>query len=363
MAPAPDGAAVGLAALPAPARCACCGGAGHVERYGECPLCEGLTSWPSDDASDDAGAVQPLATHILALLQRYEPVTVPGMDPALHYLPPHVAKATWTQLGDAVAARERSSAGSVEGHRWISLRLDGSGFSKAVRSMRRSGVLEEEGFSETFAVCMQSTLHALMEHFTARLGYTQSDEMIVFIAPASVVRGEQQVHLRGGRVTKLTTLAAGFATANFLLELARRCVERGVSLDGLAAIQPHFDCRLGHYSSWEEAQGLLLWRAYDCSVNGVSDAVYQCKGSGKQIQEKGKVEKVDWLWKAGKLPLPPHQAYGTVLVKVRRKIAGQNPKLGTTVMTLRGVLERLDGPVLELARQGRLFPEDDTVEH
>ena len=42
----------------------------------------------------------------------------------------------------------------------------------------------------------------------------------------------------------------------------------------LAEIAPHFDCRVGSYASWEEARALLLWRAYDCSVNGVSDAVY-----------------------------------------------------------------------------------------
>ena len=47
---------------------------------------------------------------------------------------------------------------------------------------------------------------------------------------------------------------------------------------------PHFDCRVGSFASWEEARSLLLWRAYDCSVNGVSDAVYHIKGSGKAIQ-------------------------------------------------------------------------------
>merc|ERR1719210_433694 len=98
--------------------------------------------------------------------------------------------------------------------------------------------------------------------------------------------------------------------------LADACVSRGVSLANLQQVLPHFDCRLGHYSSWEEARGLLLWRAYDCSVNGVSDAVYHIKGSGKQVQGSGKKSKVEWLWKQGKLPRPKHQAYGTVLVNV-----------------------------------------------
>merc|ERR1712039_279237 len=137
---------------------------------------------------------------------------------------------------------------------------------------------------------------------------------------------------------------------------------RGIGLDALATILPHFDCRLGHYASWEEARALLLWRAYDCSVNGVSDAVYQTKGSGKQVQGSDKKSKVEWLWQQGKLPLPKHQAYGTVLVKVRRIMEGYNPKLGVAVKMLRGTVESLDGPVLELIRTGDLLLEDDVPE-
>ena len=52
--------------------------------------------------------------------------------------------------------------------------------------MRRAGILEEEGFSETFASCMQGCLGTLMKKFQAKVGYTQSDEMCVFIPPTSV---------------------------------------------------------------------------------------------------------------------------------------------------------------------------------
>merc|ERR1719163_1619489 len=130
--------------------------------------------------------------------------------------------------------------------------------------------------------------------------------------------------MRNGRVAKLTSLAASYATAHFLMQLCKHCSSQGI--EDLSRILPHFDCRLGHYTSWEEAQALLLWRAYDCSVNGVSDAVYHMKGSGKQIQALGVQEKVKWLWKMGRLPLPRHQAYGTVLVRAKRIKEGRNPK-------------------------------------
>merc|ERR1712232_1477430 len=117
---------------------------------------------------------------------------------------------------------------------------------------------------------------------------TQSDEMIIFIPPTNIVRGERQVHFRNGRVVKLCTLAASTATAHFIMYLTADCIKRGVSLEHLETSLPHFDCRLGSYSSWEEARSLLIWRAYDCSVNGVSDAVHQVKGAGRKIQELGK---------------------------------------------------------------------------
>mmetsp|Transcript_56631 Transcript_56631/g.184212 ORF Transcript_56631/g.184212 Transcript_56631/m.184212 type:complete len:186 (+) Transcript_56631:518-1075(+) len=185
--------------------------------------------------------------------------------------------------------------------------------------------------------------------------------MIVFLPPTSVVRGERQEHTYGGRVAKLISLSAGFVTSHFVLRLGQLCAASGAGLEALAGLTPHFDCRLGHYESWDEARSLLLWRAYDCSVNGMSDAVYHTPGSGKLIQGKGKVEKLEWLWKYELLPLPGHQAYGTVLVKTKRMVEGFNPQTQEKVKTLRGVIELVDGPVLELARTDRLFPTDDAV--
>ena len=302
-----------------------------------------------------------MSNDILSLLKKYKPVEIDGVDTKMHYLAPHIPKTMWTALGNLVALREKGTCGSVDGAKWMTLRLDGCGFSKAVRMMRRKGVLEPHGFSDIFADTMVSCLRLLIEHFHGAIGYSQSDEMVVFIPPASIVRGEQQGHARNGRVTKIATLAASLTTAHFVMELSARCVTAGMSLEGLAQVLPHFDCRVGAFDSWEEAQSLLMWRAYDCSVNGVSDAVYHIQGSGKAVQALGKREKVGWLHAQGHLPLPRHQAYGTVLARVRRKVDGHNPKTGATVSTLRGVIERVDGPVLELARTDTLFPRDDEI--
>jgi tRNA(His) 5'-end guanylyltransferase len=337
---------------------------------------------------DNKFTLRSIGDHVLAAMKKYKPMQVDGMDASLHYLAPHVSKQTWQAMGNLVVEREKTSSGNVDGSRWISLRLDGSGFSKAVRMMRQSGLLEcEHGYSERFASVMQACMRGLMEKFNAKIGFTQSDEMVVFIAPTRVVRGEQQPHTRKGRTTKLTTLAAGFVSSMFVSQLTQLCLAGQDSaaeeeedddnegdknammqklseiLTKLACITPHFDCRMGHYANWEEARSLLLWRGYDCSVNGVSDAVYQIKGSGKQVQSLGKREKVEWLWKQGHLPLPRHQAYGTVMVRARRVATGHNPKLNVEVRTLRSVVETLPSmALLEMARRGELLPVDDVLD-
>jgi len=105
---------------------------------------------------------------------------------------------------------------------------------------------------------MQTCCFALMEHLNAKVGYTQSDEMIVFIAPNVDHQGQVQEHVRSGRVTKLTTLAAGFVSTKFVMHLTKKCREKGGEnvdklLESLDELAPHFDCRMASYDSFEEA--------------------------------------------------------------------------------------------------------------
>jgi tRNA(His) 5'-end guanylyltransferase len=104
-----------------------------------------------------------------------------------------------------------------------------------------------------------------------------SDEMCIFIPPTNIIRGEQQPHQRNGRVAKMMTLASGYVSARFILALAEQSEGKPEVMAALADITPHFDCRIGKWESWDEAQSLLLWRGYDCSINGVSDG--ECQSS------------------------------------------------------------------------------------
>eukprot|EP01065_Artemidia_motanka_P037972 TRINITY_DN46856_c0_g1_i1.p1 TRINITY_DN46856_c0_g1~~TRINITY_DN46856_c0_g1_i1.p1 ORF type:complete len:380 (+),score=128.75 TRINITY_DN46856_c0_g1_i1:79-1218(+) len=287
---------------------------------------------------------------------------LPGVRPELHQLPPFIPKQLWTELGDCVKAAERPDpAGRVPGERWITLRLDGSGFSSKLRQLRRLGVFQP-GYSPEFAHIMRSCVQSVMAEFHGKCGYTQSDEMTVVIPPASVVRGEQMVHIRGGRVVKICTLAAAHVTSRFNFMVAALCAKTGVEYT--EQMLATFDCRMGSYATKEEALGLLLWRAYDCGVNGVQDAVFHRRGDprypgGSEVQKRGTGLKLQWLAHQRLLPLEPHQAKGSFFVKVRRLTEGVDPRTGETRPCVRSVVEECTVPLLLLQKERGTLLEDD----
>eukprot|EP00931_Biecheleriopsis_adriatica_P101634 TRINITY_DN76731_c0_g1_i1.p1 TRINITY_DN76731_c0_g1~~TRINITY_DN76731_c0_g1_i1.p1 ORF type:complete len:383 (+),score=74.75 TRINITY_DN76731_c0_g1_i1:52-1149(+) len=300
-----------------------------------------------------------LVEELQDLLRSRKPKKISGLTADLHELPPFLPKAFWSKLGDALQPYERPQVAKVSGDRYITLRLDGSGFSKLTRRLGSLGIFES-GYSDDFADIMQDCCKSLMAKFNAKCGYTQSDEMTLVIAPASIVRGEQQCHSHGGRVLKLCSLAAAHVTALFNFRVQALCATKGLAYD--ESLLATFDCRLGHFSTLDQAMALILWRAADCMVNGVSDAVYKCKLPGsKKIMGLCVDDKLKWLAENKMLPLRPHQAYGSFFMNSKRISEGLNPKTGERVPCLRSVVDRLDGNILSLASQDRLFATPDAA--
>merc|ERR1712224_857341 len=228
------------------------------------------------------------------------------------------------EVGDLVKVHENFKITEVPGQHWISLRLDGCGFSKQTKRLRREGVFDA-GYSAEFGEIMKECVQLLMEKFHGCLGYTQSDEMTVLIPPASVVRGEQQCHLYRGRIQKLCSTAASIVTALFNCRVFQLAEKHGIVI-GAGFPLSHFDCRVGTFESEEEALALVLWRAQDCGVNGVSDAVHQSKVAGKNLKGGNTADKLLWLAEQCMLPLPAHQAYGSLFLVSYRVIHGVNQK-------------------------------------
>jgi hypothetical protein len=124
-----------------------------------------------------------------------------------------------------------------------------------------------------------------------------------------------------------------------------------------------FDCRVGSYESREEAASLLLWRAYDCGINGVSDAIYNmCKKNIQGAQEivaKTTLEKLMWLAQHEMLPLPRPQQSGVYLVKYTKIVETRNKT--APVKCVRCTRHVVTGNLINLWKQGRLFPNDEVL--
>jgi len=88
---------------------------------------------------------------------------------------------------------------------------------------------------------------------------------------------------------------------------------------------PTFDCRVGACDTEEEAVSFLLWRANDCGINAMLDAMHQFEGPNFR---KSIPECIVWLKENDKLPLSTHQRGGTFSVKRKIIRDGVNGKTG-----------------------------------
>jgi tRNA(His) 5'-end guanylyltransferase len=141
-------------------------------------------------------------------------------------------------------------------------------------------------FDSAMTHAMIETCSALVEHFHARIGYTQSDE----IGLVWLFDGECQDPLFGGRVQKLCSVLAGYATAAFTAACLR---DRRLREDYLGRM-PHFDCRVLSLPDKTEAANMLLWREQDAYRNAVS-MLAQSRFSHKQLHGQGRADMLRML--------------------------------------------------------------------
>lgn len=353
---------------------------------------------------------------------------------ALYSRPPDslLPKPFWNALGDELVKREKLSwlaeeegrrgrgcvVGEIGGEKWFTLRLDGHGFSKFVKVLRKAGIpgIPPHGFSPKFGKIMATCCKSLMSDFlpgSCRFGYTQSDEISIVVSQKALVPereakepGERFTHEFNGRVQKIASLAAAHATSVFNYELMKACgackdedVDEGGEEKAVkpvpftAALLATFDCRIGVFDSEEEALALLLWRSFDCAVNGVSDRIHHLQFDEAKMQELAKnspegepedanewrkaiykplvlksvQKKLEFLLERDLLPLPAHQAYGTFFQSVKRVKRGVDPRTGqpAPVTKLKKNVEALELEVprclLALYAEGKLVTEDEEL--
>jgi hypothetical protein len=59
----------------------------------------------------------------------------------LYEFAPFLPKKLWTEVGNQVVNHERASQFNIPGEKWITLRLDGHGFSNLTKKLRRDGIM------------------------------------------------------------------------------------------------------------------------------------------------------------------------------------------------------------------------------
>jgi len=220
-----------------------------------------------------------------------------------HELPPLIPRKVWNGLASLLKEYEEYPSVLVPANRWITLRLDGCGWTKVLKRLKESGVLAS-GFSDNIAGSMIATCQAVMCEFGASLGYTQSDEMTIIVPPTSGTRE----HL--GDMQAWVSIASSIAAAEFNQRLADMAMDRHVSLDAVPIA--NFDCRVGVFSSAAEAEAMIVWRSSDCNMNSASDAI-KFSEAPFPVRYNNTIEKLVYLQNHNLLPLPRHQAYGSLL--------------------------------------------------
>lgn len=277
--------------------------------------------------------------------------------------PIYVCKSVWNELGDLICNKEKMLC-NADPLKYITLRLDIKNMSKIKTQ------IFGKGWSNEFAIIMCKIAARLCQEFNASFAYTQSDEITILIEPS---KNESFTHQYSGRRDKLISLSAAIASSIFNWEireiLDKKYIEQQYSLvnnypnsmkNAMKSLYEQsrivigkepvvfFDCRMAVWDSLKDAFGLILWRAYDCGVNGLSDAVYNFRINGDVELPSRKIrsnwdsgKKLKFLSDQGLLPLHPHQAYGSLFLRTKKEVKGYNPKENKYVTVQRKVISIL----------------------
>jgi len=177
--------------------------------------------------------------------------------------------------------------------------LDGHGFSTFLRPFRKPD-------DERVSKAMIETTADLVSNFSPSLGFTCSDE-ITLIFPFEAKKDDDPTNPKPkelpfkGRVQKLSTLMASFASVSFYQHILEQPLEESL-VTYVKRKEPHFDGRAFNVPGNYELVNNVLWRTFDYRRNSIACLAFKYfnnkslhKMNGKQMREKLVAEKgVHW---------------------------------------------------------------------
>ena len=178
-------------------------------------------------------------------------------------------------LGDEMKAYEAASCdATLDMTRPCVVRLDGHCFGTFT-----------SGFAKPYDLrihrAMVATTGDLLERFHAATAYTESDEISLFFPPTV---GDSTALPFNGRVQKLASVTAGYASARFNLHMMREAFDVADAKDAalrarVESCGAHFDSRAFSLPDVERVAAYMRWRAiHDCRRNSIS-MLAQASGS------------------------------------------------------------------------------------
>lgn len=178
-------------------------------------------------------------------------------------------------FGDSIKALEMAEAGRKALPRLpILARLDGRAFHSLSKGFDRP-------FDAGMSHSMLLTTEALVEEFDAVCAYTQSDEItLAWLQPC----------VFDGRIQKLTSVLAGFASSVFSTAIQAH-------YPNLRQV-PCFDCRVWQVPAIQDVIDVFVWREDDATKNSITMAA-QSLYSHKELHGVNSAQKHEMLFKKG----------------------------------------------------------------
>lgn len=244
-------------------------------------------------------------------------------------------------IGNRIKILEQESEGELlSPNKPFVIRLDGHGFSKFTRQFQKP---LDSGLKEA----MINTAGDLLDEFSARIAFTESDEITLLFPP---IPNPESTLIFKGRKQKLCSLTAGFASARFNYHLSQFVTdEKLASKIGLA----YFDARVFSVENEKEGVSAVRWRyEFDTFRNGVM-GLAQTIFSSKQLHKKSLGEVMKML-KDKRVMLneqDPHLLYGTFIKKELFEHTGFDPKTQKKVKVMRSRIKSDQVKLCELTEE------------
>lgn len=303
--------------------------------------------------------------------------------PDYQYNPSLSKKSVWTPLGDKLTAIERQMVDRIPNDHYFTIRLDGRHFGTVVEKLQLLMDEPKDTYSPTFETIMKQVALKVATFIPGVLCvFTQSDEITLLFDRASLDKNGNPIPRHfNGRTAKLISLFAAetsnlftrewlFLIANHSFQIKFQQTKQFQTAANSIAADPNllrramdeifpctnFDARIGIFPTYAEAFEMILWRAQDCAVNGVSTMVHQQPNlpNKKQLMSFPTEGKVKWLSEQGLLKTATsHQLYGSFFTqKTFEEVFPANEHHPEPILRRRKRFALVEGPVIRNVKEG-----------